>query len=170
MNVPRIIQTAAALALVVLVGWAFTIVGSPAHNRALMEDKAQIDTINCLACRAQDYACDHGGQFPPDAQTLQSAVTSPANRWCNHEGLSCNYQTTIDRPVTTYQYSANGSQSYSLCVDMHFDAAAQSTSQPRNGYGALSFTPDELKHYTSGKQCIAFKPRNCPKKMGRINQ
>ena len=162
MNASRVIRIVATCILLVLVGWAFMLVGTPDHNRAVMEDHAKAEAASCLACMAQEYACNHEGQFPADEAALQDYMKTAGKRWCSHDGLNCGNQRIFDESISEYQYRADGTAGYSLCIDMHEDADDK-LSQPRGFYSPAMRWPDELKNYKSGKQCISFKTHTCPK-------
>ncbi len=158
-----VLYTSSAL-LAALVISGFALVGTPGKGRAMLEDKQKNIAMSCMACFAQQYACEHEGSFPENQQVLVDYLNNNnhTGKYCNASGLNCSsWQLAPQEKFDNYRYEAQGSESYTMCATLAFRA--------NDGvYNNAENLPEELKDYKNGEQCFTFKPRSCPKKIERV--
>ena len=74
--------------LAATVVYAFTLVGSPAYNRGLAEDRQTVRFLSCVACSAQRQYCENG-KLPADKKMLMEEMERKKQKWCGD--YRCNY-------------------------------------------------------------------------------
>lgn len=151
-----------ALAVAALVIWAFALTGTPATQRKLADDREMAGKMECMACYAMQYACEHENRYPATQPDLVKHIE--AKEYCHVEGLDCYsygdsyYRLRSDTPdYWSIRYSLNEKKHVMLCGQFNFNEVEQKRLQEGNAL------PPELRDYQQGEQCITFAARKCNK-------
>jgi len=146
--------------LLMLVVWAFTLTGSPAHQRKLAEDRDTAKSIECLACASLKAQCP-GKRSQEESTTLddkQRAIEWLGDqRSCYIRSLKCyNYSRKgrdVLGDVSAIDYRLDEDNKPVVCGTFHFSEEEQKQ------LGKNSRLPREMHDYQAGKQCFTFEPK-----------
>lgn len=152
----RAIPWIALLAAAGLVASAMILSGSPATNRQLAADRAQLRQLACAGCAVQRAWCDTG-HLPNDNAALVDQLTLQPNCYSG-PFQSCYANAEILSALAAKPPYMAREKHYRLCTHFAKDYAAQKL-QIRSDE-----VPAPLRDYAAGDHCFTIAPAQCPAK------
>jgi hypothetical protein len=152
---PRAVLIIAASVLLIVGGWAAYIIGSPAHNRGLLQDRHRIELMQCLACAAKRH---YGTQsaLPGDKAALVAAMRDARSNWCAEYNCSLGHEKLDSELLDAIEYQLRGDKEYALCATFMNSSQAQENQRRKWQQPASKF-----KEYPAGAHCFTLYAQPC---------
>lgn len=131
-NAVRWLAIVATVAMGAAVIGGLSVIGTPAHQRALRLDQQRVTRLGQLSMRISAYWNAHKA-LPPDLQTIDRSGDVSRDPVSN----------------TPYDYTITDAQAYRLCV--HFDAASEAEG---NSIGAYASPYATRWNHPAGTHCF----------------
>lgn len=119
--IPRsAIRWAAIASMCAIIVASFGFIGSPSHNRAIMQDKKVVATLEDLNCAINEYHFENG-KMPESLDQLNKNPHSPSFSGAKSQGCTpCGYIDKLDGTEAGFKYTATA-QAYHICATFNTD-------------------------------------------------